>query len=128
MPFDRAQSDASVKGRSNHLSGLSAEDATALYYEAGGLDLIEHRWRGQAGEIDLICKDGDTLVVVEVKAAATLDRAAEHLTARQIARIMGAAEEYAGRLPAGLLTPIRVDAALVDGQGRIEVIENISLA
>jgi putative endonuclease len=109
------------------LSGLSAEDAVADLYDRSGCEVIEQRWRGLAGEVDLICRDGDTLIFVEVKAAACLDRAACHLTPSQISRIMSAAEEYAGCQPAGLLTPIRLDAALVDGQGRIEVIENISL-
>jgi len=50
--------------------------------------------------------------------------AAEHLTERQMARIYGAASEFIGNEPAGQLTPCRIDVALVDGQGRIEILEN----
>ena len=61
---------------------------------------------------------------MEVKSARSLDRAALRLAPRQAARILSAAEEFLGSQPDGALTESRVDVALVDRQGRIEVIEN----
>ncbi len=39
-------------------------------------------------------------------------------------RLHAAATEFLGQQPKGLRTPARFDVALVDGQGRVEVIEN----
>jgi putative endonuclease len=50
--------------------------------------------------------------------------AAERLGPRQMARIYGAASEFIGGEPAGQLTPVRFDVALVDGRGQIEILEN----
>lgn len=63
-------------------------------------------------------------VFVEVKASADFDRAAESLLPGQIARIRAAASEYAARLPHGQDSAMRFDLALVDGVGRIEIVEN----
>lgn len=46
------------------------------------------------------------------------------ISARQIARICNAAQEFCGGLPSGLLTAMRNDAALVDQFGRVEIVEN----
>lgn len=48
--------------------GQHGEDAAATYLETRGLRVIGRNWRcGRAGEVDLICQDGDTVVFVEVK-------------------------------------------------------------
>jgi putative endonuclease len=48
--------------------GRNGELAAAAYLKAAGLDLIARNYRGAGGELDIICKDGETLVFVEVKA------------------------------------------------------------
>lgn len=112
------------RGRLACRSGRMAEEAVALRYEARGCDLLESRWRGPAGEIDLIVRDGDELVFVEVKKSATHDLAALRLDRRQMDRICLSALDYAGRLEGGRPLAMRFDAALVDDLGRIDVIEN----
>ena len=82
------------------------------------------RWRGAGGEIDLILRDVNTLVFVEVKKSRSFARAAERISPRQIARILNAAEEFLAGEPAGQLTDIRFDAALVDATGAIEIRQN----
>ena len=51
--------------------GVSGEDAAARYLEAHGLVVLARNWRLASGdlrgELDLVCRDGDTLAVVEVK-------------------------------------------------------------
>ena len=69
-------------------------------------------------------RDGTGLVFVEVKKARCLARAAESLSTRQMQRIALAAEEFLGGEPAGSLTEVRFDVALVDGQGQTQIIEN----
>ncbi|WP_375257361.1 YraN family protein [Citreimonas sp.] len=113
-----------ARGTTGYHAGLAAEDAAVRDYERRGMPVLARRWRGRAGEIDLIARDGDTIVFVEVKTSRDFDRALSHLGPRQIARLCAAAEEYAGAHAAGTLTEMRFDVALVDGQGAVRVIEN----
>lgn len=59
-----------------------------------------------------------------MKSARDFAAAAQSLLPRQIARIRAAASEYAATLPAGQDSDMRLDVALVDGFGRIEIIAN----
>ena len=93
-------------------------------YLARGMTVAARRWRAEAGEIDLILRDGAALVFVEVKRSATHARAARALRPAQIARLMAGAEAFAGGEPAGTLTEMRIDVALVDGTGMVEIVEN----
>ena len=104
--------------------GLLAEDRVADSYAQRGHTELARRWRGTAGEIDLIFLDRDEVIFVEVKCADTLAYAAERLSPRQGRRLMQTAEEYLGTRPQGALTPMRFDVALVDALGRIDIMEN----
>ncbi|WP_370330673.1 YraN family protein [Aquicoccus porphyridii] len=112
------------RGRRAYIAGALAEEQVARYYELRGLQLAHRRWRGSRGEIDLVLRDGDAVVFVEVKSAPTHARAAESLRPAQVRRIMMTAQEFLGREPRGELTEMRLDVALVDGQGVIEIVEN----
>lgn len=114
----------STRGRANHYAGHAAEASVALHYQGRGISVCAQNWRGITGEIDLIGRQGDQVIFVEVKQSRTHDLAASHLSQAQIGRIFATADEFLAGEPKGLLTDIRIDLALVDGQGRIEVIEN----
>ena len=116
-----------MSGLRSHMAGLAAEEAVARHYGLAGRAICARRWRGLSGEIDLIARDGDTVVFVEVKQSRSHDDAAWHLTERQLRRIYDAAAEFLSGEPAGQATDVRFDLALVDGQGRIDVRENIWL-
>lgn len=105
-------------------AGLAAEQRIAQDYERRGFPVARHRWRGCGGEIDLILRDGTGLIFVEVKQSRDFARAAESLSARQMQRLYAAAEEYLDHEPAGSLTEVRFDVALVDGTGDMRIIEN----
>ncbi|MHA7875031.1 MAG: YraN family protein [Roseivivax sp.] len=105
-------------------AGLAAEAAVAADYHRRGYALAATRWRGRGGELDLVLRDGDGVIFVEVKKSRSFDRAAESLTPRQAARIMRTAEEFLGGEPRGSLTEARVDVALVNAHGEMRVIEN----
>lgn len=111
-------------GRCGHYAGAAAEMRVAQDYERRGFPIARHRWRGQGGEIDLIAKDGDGLVFIEVKQSRSFARAAERLSHRQMQRLQSAAEEYLGSQPKGSLTDVRFDVALINGHGEMRVIEN----
>ncbi|TCP39915.1 YraN family protein [Rhodovulum marinum] len=113
-----------MTGSTRYHAGAAAEDSVARDYESRGAAVIARRWRGQGGEIDLILRAGETVIFVEVKASRSFARAAERITPRQAARIMTAAQEFLEGEPGGQLTDIRFDVALVDGVGRVEIVEN----
>lgn len=48
-------------------TGAAAEAAAAAFLERAGLRVIERNVRFAHGEIDLVCRDRDVLVFVEVK-------------------------------------------------------------
>lgn len=113
-----------MSGYTSYRAGLAAEDTISASYQSRGHQIAARRWRSEAGEIDLIARDGDTIVFVEVKKARNLARAAESLRPRQMHRLMRSAEAFLGLEPLGLNTPARFDVALVDGTGQFEIIEN----
>lgn len=112
------------RGAVAHKSGQAAEAAVAALYRRRGRPVLAERWRGGGGEIDLIARDGEELVFVEVKRSRSFAQAAERVSAAQIRRLFAAASEYMAGEPAGQATPVRFDIALVDGMGRIELLEN----
>ncbi len=128
MPFDfEASPDGQTRrsrGLTNYLAGHAAEAAVARLYEDRGVTICERNWRGITGEIDLIGREGDVIVFVEVKQSRTHDLAATHISDAQIRRIFATVDEFVAGEPGGLLTDVRIDLALVDGQGCIDVVEN----
>lgn len=113
-----------ARGARNHMAGRMAEENVVAYYARLGGRTLAQRWRCDWGEIDLIVAFGDEVVFVEVKSARTHEQAAWRLGRPQIRRIHSAATAYCAHLEMGLLTPMRFDLALVDGVGRVSVMEN----
>ena len=107
-------------------SGLAAEEIVLSDYARRGFPAARQRWRGSAGEIDLIVEDGEGLIFVEVKKAETHEIAATRLSPGQLGRICASASEYLALMPRGQSTDCRVDLALVDSVGRVAIIENAS--
>ena len=128
MPIDvvatPVQRSRSSRGLANYHAGHAAEAAVARHYEGLGIPICARNWRGSGGEIDLIGRNGDEVIFVEVKQSRTHDMAATHISQAQIGRIFATVDEFVAGEPKGLLTDVRIDLALVDGQGRIDVVEN----
>ncbi len=96
--------------------GREWEQAALRYLKRRGLTKVEENFRCKGGEIDLIMRDGDTLVFVEVRQRA--DRrhggAAASITPNKIRRLVRAAQVYLQRLPT--LPPCRFDVVAIDGE------------
>lgn len=118
----------STRGAMANVAGQKAEDAVQKEYEGRGLPVSRRRYRNRHGEIDIIARDGDTVVFVEVKQRRTLDDAAQSVRPKQIRRLWNCALEFLCSCPRGINTPARFDVALVDRFGRIRVIENALVA
>lgn len=113
-----------LRGARANRTGQAAEAGVARLYCGRGMTIAAERWRGGGAEIDLIVRDGETVVFIEVKQSRTHAEAAERLGPAQIRRIAQAAQIFCEGEPKGQFTEMRFDLALVDGQGRIDVIEN----
>ena len=105
--------------------GREAETRAAQYLERCGQRVVERNFRVRGGEIDLICRDGKTLVFVEVRlrSSARFGGAAASITATKQRRIIIAAQTWlngAGQRHAS--RACRFDAILLDGldSARIE--------
>jgi putative endonuclease len=57
----------SDRGQSRQQRGAAAEALAAEYLSARGLEVLVRNLRCRGGEIDLVCRDGGVLVVVEVR-------------------------------------------------------------
>lgn len=112
------------RGQLAYFKGSFAETTVAEVYMARGAILLETRWRGKSGEIDLIFVDGDIYVFCEVKAAVTHEAAKCRLLPTQMKRIHGSASEYLSFTPKGQLSDVRFDLALVDATGEVQILEN----
>lgn len=58
---------SNVRALLNRLLGSKGEDAAARFLRTHGMKILVRGYRTDYGEIDLIARDGDTLVFVEVK-------------------------------------------------------------
>ena len=103
--------------------GRQWEDVALAYLERRGLVLVEANFRCKPGEIDLILRDGATLVFVEVRqrAAGAPVSAADSIGRAKIRRIIRAAQVYLQQLDR--LPPCRIDVVAIDGPD-IEWIRN----
>jgi putative endonuclease len=97
-----------------HAAGARAEALAAAYLEARGCAVLERNFRCRTGEIDLIARDGDTLVFVEVRLRRRVDYggAAASIDARKQGKLLAAAAYYLARHARP--PPCRFDAVLLD--------------
>ncbi len=98
----------------SHLKrGAEAEALAADYLVSRGLRIIGRNFRVRGGEIDLICRDGGTVVFVEVRLRAQGDfgGAAASITSSKQRRLILAARHW---LLANGEVPCRFDCILLD--------------
>lgn len=120
-----AQTDARKHaGSMAYHAGIAAEGRIAQDYARRGFPLVRERWRGKGGEIDLIVRDGEGLIFIEVKQSQSFERAAQRISRKQVRRIYCSAEEFLATQPRGSLTDVRFDVALMNGRGETQIIEN----
>lgn len=116
--------DKGAVGLTAYLAGQAAEDCVARSYEAAGMQIAHQRWRGKGGEVDLVVRNGAEVIFVEVKKSGSFERASQRLGPRQMQRLLKAGEEFVGNEPAGALTEMRFDVALVNSAGEVRILEN----
>ncbi|MBI3817665.1 MAG: YraN family protein [Planctomycetes bacterium] len=107
--------------------GPLGETIVARHYERRGAHVIGRNVRNLGGEIDLVVRDGPTLVAVEVKTRTVESRdaafgsPAEAVDARRLFRLSRALESYAAA--ADISAPLRIDVAEVIVNNAREVLD-----
>lgn len=84
-------------GKAAHLTaGQQAEDRALAYLQKQGLRLLDRNYRCKGGEIDLVMREGETLVFVEVRYRASTSHggALASVGNRKQGRLIIAASHY----------------------------------
>lgn len=79
--------------------GHSAEHLAAIAIMLKGYRVVGRRYRTKLGEIDLIARRGDVVLIIEVKARATLQQAMDSVSQLAMRRIESAADQWLARQP-----------------------------
>ena len=89
----------------------------ARYLHRQGLEVLVERYRCRAGEIDIVCRQRELLVIVEVRyrGAGSLSRAIETVDYRKRQRIVRATQHFLLRHPGWQRAPVRFDVVAIDG-------------
>ncbi len=93
--------------------GHSSEWLAAAALLAKGYRIVARRYRTRLGEIDLIARRGDLVLIIEVKARRSLAAAMEALTPASERRIEGAADLWLMRQPDFARLSVRFDMVAV---------------
>lgn len=112
--------------------GVEAEAAARTYLEARGLRTVTRNFRTPRGELDLVMRDGETLVFVEVRYRATraFGLAQETIDYRKQSKLVMAAQYYLRTRPREAGRPCRFDVVALHGRtaddvhGDIEWLKN----
>jgi len=102
--------------------GAAGEDQACAALMEAGLVPVARNVRYRSGEIDLIMRDGRTLVFVEVRwrAGSSHGGALASIDARKQARVSRAAQTFLLQIYGNRPPPCRFDVVVMDGQGRLE--------
>lgn len=98
--------------------GILGETLGVAELERRGYAILARRYRAPQGEIDIVAKDGDTIVFVEVKVKETAEfgTAADAVTVRKQRKVVSVAVDYLARHRL-TRSPCRFDVVAIDGSG-----------
>ena len=109
------------------LQGDNAERLALEFLQSQGLQWVCANFRCKVGELDLVMRDGEALVIVEVRfrQSEQFGGALASITRQKQARIVAATQHYViiNRLSH---CAIRFDVVAVSGDGRITGLKRIS--
>ena len=121
------------KRRAAHLAlGAAGEKDAVRLLQEHGLEILARDWRCRHGELDIVARDGDCLVFVEVKTRRQVDRyrPSDNLSPRQLRRNVRAAREYLAEYgPSGcrfrfdLIEVVRTKRELLEVRRHIDFVD-----
>jgi putative endonuclease len=103
------------------MNGAAAEALAERHLQRQGLQTLARNWRCRGGELDLVLRDGDTLVIAEVRKRSRSDfgDALDSVDARKRTRLIRAAQLYLAQHPQHADAPVRFDVVALDADDRI---------
>ncbi len=107
--------------------GTDSETMAATYLEKCGYKIIQRNYRSKFGEIDIIAKDGDTLVFVEVKARKSRAYNPKEAITRSKKRKISMVALYYLKTTGQTNARARFDVVAIDSakkSGAVEVVKN----
>ena len=115
-----------AKGRLS--TGKSGEDEAVKLLEKKGYKILERNYRTRYGEADIVAKDGQTVVFVEVKKrqSARYGSAKEAVGPKKMRHLVMVAKDYISKRPEGLAKGlnVRFDVVVIethrDSDARVE--------
>ncbi len=116
----------------NQATGNYGEDLACKFLKENGYTIIERNYRIRGGEIDIVAKEGDSLVFVEVKTRFSRDFGppVESMTPWKIKALLKTARFYVQKIDWGereyRLDFVGVDFADSRDNPKIELIKNIT--
>lgn len=99
--------------------GQAAEDAAVEFLRAQGLQIILRNFRARFGELDIVARDGNVLVIVEVRTRSSerFGGAAASVDFRKQAKIRRTATLLLQRRRDLARLPARFDVVAIGGSG-----------
>jgi putative endonuclease len=107
------------------MNGAAAEDLALRHLQGKGLKTVARNWRCRGGELDLVMREGETLVVAEVRkrSSESFGGAAASVDARKRERIIQSTQRFLLEHPEFEDAPVRFDVVALDRSDRIEWIK-----
>ena len=99
--------------------GDAAEDRACRHLEGLGCAIVERNFRTKGGEIDIVVREGDVLVFVEVRSRedAGFGTPEESVPPAKRRRIVAAARHYLPKVPPSSWREARFDVIAIEGSG-----------
>lgn len=115
----------------NKLKGYNAEEKATVYLKAAGYKILERNYNTRGGEIDIIAKDGNELVFVEVKSLADekVKQLAETISAHKQQALIKTCRKWIWKQEFDEIN-WRIDfiGLIVDSRGRIKKLQHLKNA
>lgn len=107
------------------MNGAAAEDLALRHLQSQGLKTVARNWRCRSGELDLVMREGETLVIAEVRkrSSEAFGGAAASVDARKRERIIQSTQYFLLEHPQFTDTPVRFDVLTLDRADKIEWIK-----
>ena len=106
--------------------GKEGEDMAASYLEENQYTILERNWRYRQREIDIIARQENRIIIVEVKVRKSIggERLEEHIKPKKQHYLISAANAYI--LKNGLDQEVRFDIILLTGESGNFQLEHIT--
>ena len=119
---------ADPKRVASYQKGLMAEEVAAQLLRGKGYEILEERYKTRYGEIDLIARDGEIIVAVEVKARRSMAEALEAVTYRNRRRVEQALLHYVAEHAEHEMADLRFDVVGIVSLMEIGHLDNAWIA